>query len=88
MEVEDAVRAAKDYVSELFAPEGVDRIGLEEIEGNNSGIWKITIGFSRNWDHSIGSVLAGPSRTYKVISIDANSGRILSVKHRSLRNTE
>ena len=53
MEVEDAVRAAKDYVSELFAPEGVDRIGLEEIEGNNSGIWKITIGFSRNWDHSI-----------------------------------
>ena len=52
MEVEDAVRVAKAHVEKLFAAEGIDRFGLEEIEGSKDSTWQVTTGFSRNWDHS------------------------------------
>ena len=48
--------------------------------------WKITIGFSRPWDHkkALVATLGGgrPSRSYKVISIDDDSGNVESLKDR------
>ena len=86
MEVEEAVRTAKSHVLHLFSPEGIDRVGLEEVKGSKNGTWQITIGFSRDWDQGISSVLGGPHRIYKVISIDATTGEILSVEHRSFNS--
>ena len=51
MDVKDAVNAAKTYVAQLFADEGLSNLGLEEVEfDDGSGAWRVTVGFSRPWD--------------------------------------
>ena len=83
MEVKDVVRIAKDYVIDLFENEGVHDVGLEEIDFDGHGCWEITIGFSRQWDQGVGSVLRGQdSRTYKVLRITNGNGEVLSIKDR------
>ena len=85
MEAKDAVQAAKNYVTELFADERVVDLGLEEIEMGQDGCWRITVGFSRAWDRSVHSVLSGNgTRSYKVLRVSDSDGRVLSVRDRIL----
>ena len=87
MEAKEAVQTAKQYVWDLFGDEGVAEIGLEEIEGAPGEFWKITIGFSRDWDRNLSSVLGGQrSRSYKVIRVNDKDGRVLSIKDRNFPN--
>ena len=86
MDAKTAVHKAKDYIADLFADEGVTDIGLEEVEfESTSNSWRITIGFSRPWDHknhltaALGAVV---SRSYKVIRINDRSGEIESLTDR------
>ncbi len=65
-------------------------VGLEEAEFESiSNTWKITIGFSRLWDQK--NVLRAalgegrPSRSYKVMRINNESGDVESLKDRLLR---
>ena len=89
MEVKEAIALAKRFLGEVFAGERITELGLEEVEfDDNSGVWYITLGFSRGWDHEPGSVAAavagttGKKRIYKVVRIsDSNQGKI-SVKNR------
>ena len=84
MEVKQAVEVAKHYIAELFGDEGITNLGLEEVEGKGS-YWHITIGFSRPWDSSVGTVLSGTrSRAYKIILVSDEDGRVLSVKDRDI----
>ena len=84
MEVKQAVEVAKNYVLELFQDEGITNLGLEEIE-EKGAFWHITIGFTRPWDNTVGSVLSGAkSRTYKVLLVRDEDGRIMSVKDRDI----
>jgi hypothetical protein len=86
MNVKDAVRAAKQYVAELFADEGLSDLGLEEVEFDDAAkVWKVTIGFSRPWDRTVTPLTAiarGGSlpRSYKVVRIDDATGTVKSVK--------
>ena len=49
--VKEAIQTAKSYVKEMFAEDGIERIGLEEISFDEaSDCWRITVGFSRVWD--------------------------------------
>ena len=48
MQAREAVEAAKRHVAELFEAEPIGEVGLEEIE-LRSGIWSVTIGFTRDW---------------------------------------
>jgi len=51
MDVKEAIRLAKQYVTDLFIQEGIDQIGLEEVEFDDmNNTWLVTIGFSRPWD--------------------------------------
>ena len=53
MDVKEAARTAREYISDLFADENVKHVGLEEVEFDHvSRIWNITIGFSRPWELS------------------------------------
>lgn len=80
----EAVAVAKQHVFDLFADEGIDRVGLEEIEKRGS-CWEVTIGFTRPWDQSIGIVLSGSSgRAFKVLLVSEENGAVLSVKDRNL----
>ena len=65
-------------------------LGLEEAEFERmSNTWKITVGFSRPWDRknvltaAIGDVRA--ERSYKVMRINSESGDVVSLKDRLLR---
>lgn len=84
MDVKEAVQAAKKHVLDLFVDEGITDVGLEEVDEEQGGCWRITIGFSRPWDRNVGSVLAGKtSRSYKVVRVSDADGRILSVTDRN-----
>lgn len=85
MDVKEAVRRAKDYAAELFSAEGMTHLGLEEVEYDDArDQWRVTVGFSRAWDHGgVSAMLGGAAtrRTYKVVTI-AGDGTPLSVKNR------
>jgi hypothetical protein len=89
MDVKQAVAAAKNYVAELFAQEGISNLGLEEVEfDEQAGEWRVTIGFSRPWDTITGWAALGvqpqtnPRRSYKVVRVSDATGAAKSVRDR------
>ena len=82
MDVKLAVATAKQHIAELFAEEEILNLGLEEVEWDElEKFWRITIGFSRPWNRNVGSVLSGEnSRSYKIVILNDEDGRVLSVK--------
>ena len=90
MDVKDAVRKAKQHIQELFDEEDISHIGLEEVEPSvDDNCWFVTIGFSRPWDYSknaLSAISGGqPGRSYKVVTIDEESGEVVSVKDRQIK---
>ena len=90
MDVKEAAKLAKEYVADLFADEGIANIGLEEIQLESDGhFWKVTVGFSRPWDHGGLATMTlgqkGLRRSYKVLQIDNLTGNVESVKDRILQ---
>jgi hypothetical protein len=96
--VKDAVRIAVGYVRELYAPEELVDLRLEEVELSGSGkYWFVTIGFSRpelkkqqrETEPAPGSVLSllrpqTLEREYKVVKIHAATGDVQSMKIRQV----
>jgi len=91
MEVKEAIKRAKDYVTEVYAEEQVTNIGLDETEyDSTTGRWYITVGFSRPWNtprtkaqellEHMGAVTSY-RRSYKVI-VMSDDGKVLSMKNR------
>jgi hypothetical protein len=89
MDVKAAVDLAKATVADLFAPEGVVNLGLEEVEHDDvQDLWRITVGFSRCWDQQgvAGMILVAPRRTYKVVIIN-KAGLAVAVKNRDMADS-
>jgi hypothetical protein len=91
MEVKEAVKLAKDYVSRLFDEEQIKNLGLEEVEfEDHSNIWRITVGFSRPWDgpaNPLSFIAGGLSplgRSYKTVRLSDVDGKVLSVISRDV----
>ena len=89
MEVKEAARTAKNYIVDLLADEAIADVGFEEVYfDHESNDWKITIGFHRPWDHRNKLLTAlgdqYPARSYKVVRIDDEDGRVISVTDRVL----
>lgn len=89
MDVKEAVREAKKYVFELFLDEEIMDLGLEEVKFDHcSNVWNVTVGFSRPWDRRF----APPAnlreyvqrRSYKVLRINDENGRVESLEDRVL----
>ena len=90
MNVKEAVDLAKQHVADLFAKEGLINLGLEEVEYDDArDQWRITLGFSRSWDHQQGMLAAlaasATRRTYKIVII-AKDGTPVAVKNREPAN--
>lgn len=88
MDVKEAVQTAKEHVAEIFADESIANVGLEEVEFDEmKQVWAITIGFSRFWGR-IGDVVraldGNAARTFKIVRIEDKTGRVQSVKHRTV----
>lgn len=93
MDVKKAVEIAKDSIKDIFASEEIFNVGLEEVEfDDHSGLWKVTIGFSRPWDAPTNALAAirqqvsPPKRSYKVVTINDRTGRFESVKNREMKS--
>jgi hypothetical protein len=87
LDMKEAARLAKGYISDLYAPEEINNVGLEEIEfDSDTGHWKVTVGFSRPWDRiknkTVAATLGYPraARSYKVVSISDDTSKVESVK--------
>ena len=86
----EAVQAAKDYIVEVFNDEGIDRLGLEELEFRvEDATWEVTIGFRRHWNSRPPpprfTLPSSPreDRIYKIVRI-RDDGTIVSLKHRDV----
>ena len=88
MTAQEAVRAAKGYIAEMFAEEGVSNLGLEEIElDDKDDTWRVTVGFSRPWStqrNPLAAALAGSERSYKTVRIDNVRATVLSIRNREI----
>lgn len=89
MNAKEAKEVARDYLIDLFADEEVMNIGLEEVvHHQDAQEWRITYGFVRAWDKQgqMGIKMGLPvPRSYKVVSIDDSSGKVISLKDRLMR---
>ena len=96
MQVHEAVRAAKQYLQNIFQDEPIADVGLEEVQFDSANkIWKVTLGFFRNWHadqkgapsnliSALASQLAQRDRSFKVVTIDDVTGEALSLLNREL----
>ncbi len=91
MDVKEAVSAAKVYLTDLYVGEGIDHVGLEEVEFDEiASQWSVTIGFSRPWDQTppfanlSARAIRASTRSYKVVRIDDETGDVKSLKDRIL----
>lgn len=90
MDVKQAVRVAKEYVSDILHEEGLINLGLEEVEFDEiDRTWKVTLGFSRPWNTVRNALTAvtgdnAPRRAYRVVRVRDEDGRVLSFKQREL----
>lgn len=91
MDVKDAIKVAKAYVTDVLADEAVSNLGVEETDFDpSSGGWNITLGFSRPWNtprtraqevlENLGAV-SSLRRSFKVLTV-SGTGEVLSMKNR------
>lgn len=96
MEVKEAVKAALEYVDEVFANMKLTNVGLEEVVYDDlQAQWKVTVGFSRPWDYDPQglhlSAIKGSrpvGRTYKVVEIRDSDGKATAIKMREVGGDE
>ncbi len=91
MDVMEAIKLAKQYVSQIYAEDPVTNVSVEETEFDEAqNRWKITLEFSKPWVaartraqemlESLGAT-SPLRRASKVITISA-SGGVISMKDR------
>lgn len=91
MSVKRAVTAAIDYVKDLYAGSNLRDLLLEEVEFSEAtDQWLVTVGFSlpETKEEDVSLIMPRTSRAlshrYKVVNIDAKTGKPVSMKIRSL----
>ncbi len=87
---EEAVRAAKRWLAEIYADEAIARIALEEVRFRD-GNWEITLGFNRCDPESpahqfkaLEDVHARRQRIYKVLVVAGNDNHVMEMRDREV----
>jgi hypothetical protein len=87
IDVKKAVQIACDYIQELYEPDQLPGLLLEEVQiSEESGRWLVTLGFSDPTPMSPIAKLAAvrDPRKYKIFEIDADTGEVKSMRIRQL----
>ncbi|HEU0217063.1 MAG TPA: hypothetical protein VFQ90_10400 [Stellaceae bacterium] len=80
MDLKDAVAAAKQHMCDLFAPETLQNIRLEEfLYDDHLMVWSLTIGFALPQRGNDSSPLA---RACKIVRVSEADKAVLSVRDR------
>lgn len=82
--VTDATRRAKEYLMTFFPD--AEQVQLEEVElGTDKKHWLITLSYEGGSGSVASSMLVGKSLRYKIFTLDAKSGEVLSMKIRDIK---
>ena len=92
IDAKEAVKIAKEYLSEMYDTSKLRDVLLEEVDMSEDGqLWQVTIGFTRHLESTSEGPMAtliGSSgqykREYRVFSLDVESGMVKSMKMRSV----
>lgn len=95
--IKDAVKAATNFVTELFDASELNDLSLEEVElSNDNDLWYITLGYTRpvtvsTSPHSLRPLqdLTRPTaeRVYKIITVRADNGQPVAMKMRTVEKS-
>ena len=94
MDVKEAAQTARKYVADVFADDKISYIALEEVEfDERSDVWRITLSFLRPTGTMNNLELIAPAlshgenvrRSYKIVNVEDESGRVISVRNRDLK---
>ena len=83
--VKEATRIAKEYMAEMFQPEEIPNLMLEEAElAEDGSSWRVTVSFSEHKGKSAIEAMTGieSKRSYKDLKIRADDGTVLAMKIR------
>ena len=84
IDVKKAADIAKEYLTSFF-PDG-ENVQLEEVElSQDKKFWKITLSFEGVADAVASSMLVGKSPKFKVFTLDAKTGSVISMKRRDIK---
>ncbi|HKP76251.1 MAG TPA: hypothetical protein VJT67_12055 [Longimicrobiaceae bacterium] len=90
VDVKQAVKSAESYARELFGDQELSHLRLEEVEFSElEALWKVTLGWVEPAVAKPGLVFSNGSiqrlpRVYKVFEVDAETGKVRSMKIRDL----
>ena len=95
MDVKQAMRIAREYVEQVYADTQIRDVMLEEVSTSEDGSkWYVTIGFTRPelqlkprlGDTAETALLVGRplERDYKQVTVDDETGEVVSMQIRSL----
>lgn len=89
IEAKTAVKIAIEYIAHMYGRHKLTNLMLEEVElSDDDKYWIVTLGFDRTKQSTgdIRDILVGPSyqRVYKMVKVDAQKGRAVSMKMRQL----
>jgi hypothetical protein len=79
--VKEAVEIALRFADEVLGQAKLIDPRLEEVELEEGPTWRVTVSFVRE-PAKLTEVLAPPGREYKVLTVDAESGEVHSMKIR------
>jgi hypothetical protein len=83
--VQDAVTAARRFVSEIYGTHILEEVTLEEIEPSaDDRFWLITLGFPRSFNALVALAAPDALREFKVFQVDAASAQVHSMKIRQV----
>ena len=83
IDVKQAVTRASEYMKELPAAGAVHDLLLEELELTDDGrYWLITLSY---FDKNPSATPFPVERRYKIFTIDADTGRVLAMKMRTVK---
>ena len=85
IDVKNAVKTSRDYITGLYSGEEILDLSLEEVESSEDGkYWLVTLGFTKQMAQPLNPMeaMTGPkfSRVYKEIKVDTKSGEVCSMK--------
>ena len=96
--VKEAAKTATKYFAELYADQAYSNILLEEVEYDaDDNVWFITLGYSppltllESTQDPLSplsplSAFSSKERQYKIFTMDAETGKILSMKIRTVEH--
>jgi hypothetical protein len=87
--VKEAVKAAHAFARDMYADAELERLQLEEVElSDDERTWHVTLGWTDPavTGTALPGLLTGPGlpRIYKTFEVDADTGRVRSMKIRDV----